>query len=243
MAMKVTLREFARHMLHQSGLLESLRRARHGTIRRGEGATLEERFANIYETGVWQTTPDAPLSGAGSAPAVAGLLGMQLPGIVKTLGATSFADIGCGDFTWMKDVELGCPYIGLDIVPTVIGTNQKLYGSEARRFEICNAVVDPLPTADMVLCREILFHLSFVDARAVIANIVRSGARWLLATTDPMTGFNADIESGDFRVINLCAAPFGFPDPDERLRDDVLVPGRFVGVWDVNRLPAWTRPA
>jgi hypothetical protein len=241
--MKVTLKEFSRHVLHKAGALEPLRKMRHGKIRRGEGATLQERFVDIYDSGVWQTSPDTPLSGAGSAPAVAERLGAQLPSLVAELGATSFADVGCGDFVWMKDVDLGCPYLGLDIVPSVIAANQSRFGSDVRSFALCNAVSDPLPTAEIVLCREILFHLSFADARALLANVVRSKARWLLATTDPMTGFNADIESGDFRVINLCAAPFGFPEANRQLMDDALVPGRYVGVWDISRLPQWTRGA
>lgn len=237
MSISVTLREFVRHSLHVTGMLDPLRRLRSGTVRKGTGDTLEERFSHIYRTGVWQSTPDAPSSGAGSHPAVAGRLGRELPALVNKLGVSHFLDIGCGDFSWMRDVELGCRYTGADIVPSVIERNTEQFGRPDRQFLTLNATVDPLPGADMALCREVLFHLSFADARALLENVRRSGIKWFLATTDNVTRFNADIESGDFRVLNLSVAPFRFPEPELRLGDDVLVPGRSVAVWRVDRLP------
>ncbi|MBS3960981.1 MAG: class I SAM-dependent methyltransferase [Sandarakinorhabdus sp.] len=239
MALRTTLRETARHCLHRLGVLEPLRVLRHGTVRRGVGETLQDRFTHIYDAGIWKTAPTDPLSGAGSHPDIARRLGARLPALVRDLGAGHFLDVGCGDFGWMKDVELGCAYTGVDIVPHVVAQNAERFGREDRRFLLLNAVEDPLPAADIVLCREVLFHLSFADARALLRNVCRSGAGWLLATTDSVTRFNADIESGDFRILNLAAAPFGFPEPLQRLADDGLVDGRTVGVWSIASLPPW----
>jgi hypothetical protein len=187
--------------------------------------------------------PDTPLSGAGSDPAIAGRLGAQLPALVQEMGVERFLDVGCGDFVWMRDVDLGCQYIGVDIVPEVVARNLAEHGRPDRSFLAMNAVSHEVPAADMVLCREILFHLSFDDARALLANIACSGAKWLLATTDSATGFNADIDSGDFRLLNLSVAPFRFPEPKLRLDDNALMGGRSVGVWQVADLPAWVRKA
>lgn len=237
MSIGVSMREFVRHSLHVAGILEPLRRLRSGTVRKGTGDTLEERFSHIYRTGVWQSTPDAPSSGAGSHPEVANRLGRELPALVTKLGISHFLDIGCGDFSWMRNVELGCRYTGADIVPSVIERNSQQFGRPDRQFLLLNATVDTLPSADLALCREVLFHLSFADARALLRNVRRSGITWLLATTDDVTQFNADIESGDFRVLNLSVAPFRFPVPKFRLEDDGLMPGRSVGVWRVDSLP------
>ena len=233
MAMRVTLREFVRHSLHRAGILEPLRKMRSGVVHKGEGESLADRFQYIYDQGIWQTTPDAPLSGAGSHPSVAARLGAQLPELIKEFGVKEFLDIGCGDFSWMQNVELGCNYTGIDIVPSVIARNSELFGRPGRRFLTLDAVSQPVPTADMLLCREVLFHLSFADARALLSNACQSGAKWLLATTDTATRFNADIESGDFRVLNLSVAPFHFPPPVRRLADDGLVAGRTVGLWSI----------
>lgn len=237
----VTLRELLRHSLYRTGILEPLRRLRSGKVKRGEGQSLEDRFSHIYAEGIWKAAPGDPLSGAGSNPEVAGRLGSLLPALVERLGVGTFLDVGCGDFSWMRNVDLGCEYIGIDIVPDVIARNMADHGRPDRRFLTLNAVSQKLPKADMVLCREVLFHLSFADARALIRNVAQSRAKWLLATTDDLTAFNADIESGDFRILNLSRSPFQFDKPMEVLKDDGLVASRRMGVWEVNRLPDWTQ--
>ena len=64
----------------------------------------------------------------------------------------------------MKEVDLPCNYIGLDIVKEVIEENRQQYADEGIKFDHHNAVEDKLPeTSDIVLCREVLFHLSFED--------------------------------------------------------------------------------
>ena len=150
MQLFVTMREFARHVMHRAGVLEPLRQLRSGSVKRGEGASLEERFTYIYENGIWQSRPGAPLSGAGSHPAVAGRLGSQLPALVRTLDVHTFLDVGCGDFSWMRNVNLGCSYVGVDIVADVIARNTAGYGNADRTFAVLNAVAETLPQSDMV---------------------------------------------------------------------------------------------
>jgi hypothetical protein len=62
-----------------------------------------------------------------------------------------------------------------------------------------------------------------------------------MATNDPTTFFNANIESGDFRIINLERAPFHFARPAIAIDDSQIMPGRILGVWQVSTLPDWTR--
>ena len=69
------------------------------------------------------------------------------------------------------------------------------------------------------LCREILFHLSFADGLYLLRNLARKERRYLIATTDRATFFNADIRSGDFRILNLTKKPFLFPQPDFAIDD------------------------
>ena len=46
-----------------------------------------------------------------------------------------------------------------------------------------------------------------------------------------MTLFNSDIQSGDFRLLNLERAPFRLPPPQRLISDDLVVAGRRLGVW------------
>lgn len=221
-----SLKEVARHTLHKVGL------------RRPKGhlqlAARGERFADIYDKGVWQLgEAEQPLSGHGSSIAVTAAIRRNLPDLLKALGTETLLDIGCGDLTWIQTLGLE-HYIGVDIVPSVIEANRNLLPD--REFHCLDAVVDDLPEADTVLCREILFHLSFSDIRALIANLARKERRWLIATTDLATLFNSDISTGDFRLLNLRRAPFRFPEPVMSIDDDGLMPGRTLSVWSIESL-------
>jgi hypothetical protein len=137
----------------------------------------------------------------------------------------------------MREVEYPCRYIGADIVPDVIKSNTALYHTEQRSFEVLDATVDPLPRADTVLCREVLFHLSFRDIGRLTENVRNSGAIFLVATTDESIVFNADVPSGDFRNINLTRAPFLFPKPAFSIPDNSVAPHRSLAAWKISTLP------
>lgn len=129
----------------------------------------------------------------------------------------------------MRNVRLPCEYIGVDIVPEVIEANRR-YERASVSFGVADAISGPLPEADVVLCREVLFHLSFRDGIAALANIRQAG-RWLLATTDTAIWFNSDTETGDFRRINLERSPYRLPPPREVINDDAVCKGRLTALW------------
>ena len=53
--------------------------------------------------------------------------------MLNQLDAKSMLDIPCGDFHWMKEIELPLDhYMGADIVKPLIEENQNRYGSETR---------------------------------------------------------------------------------------------------------------
>jgi len=206
--------------------------------------SLAERFTAIYENRVWLNgRSTGSLSGLGSEIEHTTSLRLEIPKILRDLNAQLLVDVGCGDFTWMKEVDLPCSYIGLDIVPAVINANESLFGSEERSFCVLDATTDPLPRGDVFLCREVMFHLSFSDIWRLIENIRRSEARFLLATSDSTIPYNADILSGDFRLLNLGRKPFDFPTPERLITDACVAPGRILGVWRTAALPHWKQTA
>lgn len=222
-----TTKEVGRHTRHLLGLRRSENHL--------QPADLRERFASIYSDGLWQMgDPRTPLSGKGSSIAAAANFAAKLPELLRQLDCKSLLDVGCGDMTWMRSVDVP-GYIGVDIVPSVIAVNEKAF--PARRFRCLDAVTDPLPNADAALCREVLFHLSFHDAKNLLQNLRRAGISWLFATTDRQTLFNSDIASADFRLLNLRMAPFHFPSPDAAIADDEIAPGRCVAAWHMRDLP------
>lgn len=244
MSPKVTAREILRATVYTfglSGLLNAMRRARGNTYSLDTAKDIRGRFSDIYQKGLWKLSAEHPYSGAGSSDASAASVGARLPELMRRFAINSLIDIGCGDLTWMQSVDLGCDYIGVDVVPSVIASNTATHGSPHRTFLCLDATCDALPAADAALCRDVLFHLSFEDAKALLRNVQRSGHKFLLATSDPATQFNANIHTGDFRIINLRRAPFRFPAPMYAVADDRITVGRILGMWRVEELPEWTR--
>jgi hypothetical protein len=242
-----TAKEVARHVLFRTNADRLIMRRR---LRDGQDTAhlalngRESVFGYIYGHGLWRTgTPDSAFSGAGSDLETTATVRLELRAVLDDIKALTLLDVGCGDFTWMQHVDLsGIAYLGVDVVPALIAVNRARYTSSARSFQQIDAVAGPLPYADAVLCREILFHLSFDDCRSVLDNLRGSGARYLLATSDSSTAFNADIRTGDFRCLNLCKRPFRFPPPIRWIADDAVTAQRRLGLWRLSETSGSSEP-
>jgi hypothetical protein len=236
-----TARELVRHAAMRLGLnafVDKIRWAKGIPVEHLQGGSIASRFVNIYDKGIWaHGLTNVPLSGTGSALAMTKELREKLPEALRAIGCETLIDAGCGDLTWMGSIDLAVDYIGIDVVPSVIQANAEKYASDRRRFLCVDAIKDDLPGGDTVLCREVLFHLSFADIHTLLRNLARKPRRWLIATTDSATWFNADIRTGDYRMLNLRRAPFRFPEPDLAIDDAEQIEGRQLGVWGFDRLP------
>lgn len=200
----------------------------------------EDVFTRHYETNFWAS--DESVSGPGSTEVETRRVREALPRIVAERHVTSMLDAPCGDFHWMKTVDLGgVDYIGGDVVKPLIERNQETYGSPTRRFVHLDLTHDALPKVDLLFCRDCLFHLSFAQITAALANFRRSGSTWLLTTTHPASKANVDIKTGEFRSLNLTGWPFDLPQPIELIYErpdagfgDV---DKALGLWRIADLP------
>ena len=204
------------------------------------------RFQNIFNENAWGNSES--ISGEGSNLERTKVIRAKLPGLLSRRGVRTILDAPCGDFYWMKEVELGdIDYIGADIVETIIAQDRAWYASPRRRFVLCDLVSDPLPKADLILCRDCLVHLPYAETRHAIDNFRKSGATWLLTTTFPGRRENHDIEIGDWRPINLEEPPYGFPPPLEVITEDSdeidaelgAFPDKSLGLWRLADVPSW----
>lgn len=176
------------------------------------GLGLQEAFAHIYATNLWGS--DESRSGLGSAEDATRLVRAALPEILRAVGATTLLDVPCGDFGWLSHVDLGpVHYTGADIVASLVERNAETFADPRRQFVHLDLTRDPLPAADVVLCRDCLVHLSFANIVLALDNIKRSGSTYLLTTTFTEQTHNEDIDDGDWRVINLERPPFNLPPP------------------------------
>ncbi|MCZ6717316.1 MAG: class I SAM-dependent methyltransferase, partial [Gammaproteobacteria bacterium] len=104
-------------------------------------------------------------------------------------------------------------YIGVDIVAPLIAASQEKFGNENTRFVHLDIISQKLPDADLWLCRDCLFHLSYDDIFSVIGNFLNSDIRYLLTSTHPECDRNIDIPTGHFRLLNMELPPFSFCRP------------------------------
>lgn len=172
----------------------------------------ERIFRGIFRGNKWDSRES--VSGRGSELSQTRLLIDALPALLRDLQVKQILDIPCGDFNWMSRVPLDqVEYLGADIVGELIERNRIRHARRGLSFERLDLITDKLPRADLVLCRDCLVHLSFVDAFKALRNVCRSGSTWLLTTTYPSRSSNANILTGGWRTLNLEAPPFLLPKP------------------------------
>jgi hypothetical protein len=173
----------------------------------------ETKFTAIYTHNTWNS--EESVSGFGSTLKVTENIRKELPILFKRFGIQSVFDAPCGDFNWMQHVvrEQPLTYIGGDIVAPLVAALNKKYQNPSTSFIHIDLTKGSFPKVDLMICRDCLFHLSFADTKLLLGNFVASGIPYLLTTTYANTGAfqNRDIVTGDFRLIDLCAAPYHFP--------------------------------
>lgn len=200
-------------------------------------------FDYVYKSRFWGRDQES-VSGPGSSMEATAVVRRVLPEWIREFGIRSILDVPCGDFHWMKTVDLGVErYIGGDIVAALIEDNRSKYTSGARRFEVIDLSRDALPKADAVFCRDCLVHLSYKDQQAALRAIASSGAKYLITTTfSGKVERNKDIITGSWRPIDLRLPPYSFPEP-LRIVSEETEPrhGKYIAIWRVADLPGELR--
>ena len=179
--------------------------------------SLQETFSSIN----WgRPRRGVPRSGPGSTVAHTEGVRTALPRLFHDYGIRRFVDAPCGDWHWMQHVDLsGVTYVGLDIVEEIVAQNVKRHARPGVSFAVQDIPSDPLPEADMIMCRDCLFHLKYWLRWAFFENFVASGTPYLLMTIHDVPENARLAGNGEFRFFNPCVAPFNFPEPLEQFDD------------------------
>ena len=194
-------------------------------------------FREIYLNRRWGGEPS---SGPGASLEQTKVIRMELPKLISEFSIETMLDIPCGDFQWMRHVDLStCHYIGADVLPELVYANSQQYGHDFRVLDITR---DPLPQVNMILCRDCLVHFPFEHIRRAIDNIRRSGSRYLLTTTFSARDQNTDGELGKWRTLNLQLPPMSFPQPLNLINENCTeyegnYSDKSLGLWRIIDLP------
>ena len=165
-------------------------------------------------------TKQESISGGGSTMASTVAFRYFLPKYIKQYGIESILDIGCGDWHWMSTIREEFPdvdYEGWDASEDMIGPMTEKYGTENTRFEVKDIIENKYPKVDLVIARDVLFHLKEDYLKKVLKNISKAGVKYLLATTFPGLPKNEELtpkkyEGWGFRPINLDIEPYNMKD-------------------------------
>ena len=169
-------------------------------------------FEHIYDTRYWGDSES--VSGAGSSLAQTEQIRAELPKVIERFGIGTLFDAPCGDLHWMREIlaKVDIDYIGGDIVPAVVRLAAENNKSDRASFRVFDITSDAFPDADLWLCRDVLFHLANDKIFKALENFASSNVKYILLTThtdSPVV--NRNMVTGDFRQLNMLAAPFNLP--------------------------------
>ncbi len=204
--------------------------------------SVEDRFTEIYKSNYWGSKES--VSGSGSTLAYTENLRNKLPELIQRHSIKSIFDAPCGDFNWMKLVlmKINVKYIGGDIVKDLINSHNLKYRNDSISFVHIDLIKNRFPNADLMICRDCLFHLSYEHTKKIFLNFINSEIPYLLTTTHKnIRGFkNRNILTGDFREIDLFSTPYSFdPEPIERIDDWIYPdPEREMCLWSRDQIIA-----
>ena len=161
-------------------------------------------------------------------------------------GIDTFLDAACGAMEWMpvtlevidelrevnglakRPASPPLNYTGTDIVGALIERHEKTLRPGHPHWRFIHAdMTDPgypelVGAHDLVMARDVFFHLSSDKVLAALRNLKRTGSRWLLATHTPhlvqknsdlptSKPFGKELNEGGVRGLNLHTAPYNLP--------------------------------
>ena len=197
-------------------------------------------FTDYYKNNTWMGKESK--SGPGSDYENTQFLIEELSFLLKEYAIESMLDIPCGDFNWMKRVNLKrISYIGADLVDELIEDNKIKYRKNNITFKVLDVVNDRLPTVDLILVRDCFVHLTNEDVQKALMNIKSSRSKYLLSTTFTWNHLdsNKNIRTGDWRRINLEKKPFALPKPTLTIveGEPLLHRDKSLGLWNIKDIP------
>ena len=208
-------------------------------INKGIAAESKVVFKDIYKQNYWKGKQS--VSGPGSDLEYTTILRKELPILIKKFHIQSILDAPCGDCFWISKINFNQPitYIGCDIAENIINNlykNNPFNDNVQASFQNLDIVNDPIPNADIWICRDTLFHLPLIDALAVIDKFKKSSINYFLSTSFSFPKENVDVGNGGFRPLNLSISPFNMPKPIYTICDFIApYPPRYLYLWHKNQ--------
>ena len=191
---------------------------------------MKQIFQKIYDENLWRGSESR--SGPGSSRQATKSICDKLPLLIDSLSISSILDIPCGDFNWILQVleKASINYIGGDIVEALVKQNTIVHSNY--KFEVLDITSSSLPSADLLLMRDLLVHFSYNDILKAFANITRSHYKYVLMThfTGPWQFRNCP--TGQWYPVNFQSPPFKFSEPHTFVfENNEAYPDKTLSLW------------
>ncbi len=170
---------------------------------------IEQVFSHIYEKGIWgRNSKGEGFSGEGSSVENAAQYAKFLEDFITYNQIESVLDVGCGDWTFSQYIQWGkAHYTGIDVVKSVIDRNRVKFTSPTVTFLHCDEKFTDLPSADLVICKDVLQHLP-TESILLFLNQIPKFKHCLITNDIDEWSTNKSIQAGDYRSIDLQKPPF-----------------------------------
>jgi len=126
----------------------------------------------------------------------------------------SVLDLGCGDWQFSKLIpwdHYDISYLGLDLSHVIIEKNTATFAAERQQFKVIRepSEIFGLGRFDLAICKDVLIHTPNSVTNEYL-DVFLAVARYALITVDafPSDRINEDINSGEYRAMDLRKPPF-----------------------------------
>ena len=135
----------------------------------------EEIFSDVYKNNIWGGEKGVFYSGAGTRNPNTSIYIDKLRDFIRQHQIRSILEIGCGDFEIMDKVLAGINirYEGTDVVDDLIYHNNRTFGNDLISFKKINAIDQELPSADLIIIRQVLQHLSNAQIVSILSKLTK----------------------------------------------------------------------
>ena len=196
----------------------------------------KDAMQQIYEMKLWGDNNTEFYSGDGShsSAIIKPYIEVVMSFLKSFKNQITVCDLGCGDFNIGKElVKYTKKYIAVDIVPELIAYNKEKFKETNLKFQCLDISKDKLPSADCVIIRQVLQHLSNKEVLSVVCKLY--DFKYIILTEHiPDDDFipNKDIVSGQgIRLkkqsgLNLVKPPFNLKIKEEKELSKVILKGK-----------------
>ena len=136
----------------------------------------------------------------------------------------SILDLGCGDWNWFSLLDLReTSYLGWDADTDMIVSHLFNYGGDNIEFDVKDIVLEPYPQSDLIICRDVLFHMPIQMALSVL-NKIKKSCKYLISTSFREVDINTGIgdKNWGYYNINLNIDPFNLSKHEVSYKREML---------------------